>query len=299
MFYSNTKIGTFLSRPNRFLAHVMVDGKEVVCHVKNTGRLRELLIPGVSVAVQFHPDAAETGRKTEYSLIAVEKPMRHHSNKAESPDPASDMTRIMAPSKDLTLVNIDSQAPIKDFTWVNIDSQAPNQVAYEWLTKLASESAPTAIHDFNISNSFSASLENHIPETLLHPKNIRREVRYGGSRFDLSFTNEADGGKPWLMEVKGVTLDVDGTAMFPDAPTERGVKHLEELTNAAENGFGAAVLFVIQMKGISAFAPHAERHPAFAEALANAARRGVHVWAYDCVVKEDSLQIDAPVPVLL
>ena len=259
MFYKNILIGTFLSRPNRFLAHVMVDGKEIVCHVKNTGRLRELLIPGVSVAVQFHPDAAATGRKTEYSLIAVEKGTSR----------------------------------------VNIDSQAPNQVAYEWLTKLASESTPTAIHDFNIRNSFSVSLENRTTEILLHPKNIRREVKYGQSRFDLSFTNEADGGKPWLMEVKGVTLDVNGTAMFPDAPTERGVKHLEELASAAENGFGAAVLFVIQMKGISAFTPHAERHPAFAEALANAARRGVYILAYDCVVTENSLQIDAQVPVVL
>lgn len=259
MFYANTQIGTFLSRPNRFLAHVMLDGREVVCHVKNTGRLRELLLPGVSVAVQFHPDAEEIGRKTEYSLIAVEK----------------------------------------GTSWVNIDSQAPNQAAYTWLSKQASESAPTAIQAFKIKNSSSTSLENCTSEILLHPQNIRREVRYGDSRFDLSFTNEADGGKPWLMEVKGVTLDVNGTAMFPDAPTERGVKHLEELASAAENSFGAAVLFVIQMKGISAFTPHAERHPAFAEALANAAHRGVHILAYDCVVTENSLQIDAQVPVVL
>ena len=164
------------------------------------------------------------------------------------------------------------------FTWVNIDSQAPNQVAYEWLSELAKEQRTAPF---------------------LCPKDLRREVRFGQSRFDLAFVNEADGGKPWLMEVKGVTLDADVTAMFPDAPTERGVKHLEELANAVENGFGAAVLFVIQMKGISAFAPHAKRHLECAEALVSAAERGVHVLAYDCIVTENSLQIDVPVPVIL
>ena len=262
MIYENTKIGTFLFRPNRFLAHVMLDGRKVVCHVKNTGRLRELLLPGAPVAVQFHPDAADTGRKTEYSLIAVRK----------------------------------------GDVWVNIDSQAPNQVAYEWLSELAKEHLTTSIESSSLadqkSDSADASQINN-SALFLCPKDLRREVRYGQSRFDLAFVNEADGGKPWLMEVKGVTLDADGTAMFPDAPTERGVKHLEELANAVENGFGAAVLFVIQMKGISAFAPHAERHPEFAEALVSAAERGVHVLAYDCIVTENSLQIDAPVPVIL
>lgn len=232
MVYENTLVGTFLSRPNRFLAHVMLDGHEVVCHVKNTGRLRELLIPGTPVVVQYHPDAMETGRKTEYSLIGV----------------------------------------AKNNIWVNIDSQAPNQVAYEWLT--VGDGLPFCPR----------------------PQHVRREVKYGQSRFDLAFE---DSGKPWLMEVKGVTLDVDGTAMFPDAPTERGVKHIAELADAAEHGFGAAVLFVIQMKEITAFAPHAERHPAFAEALRDAKKRGVKVWAYDCVVTENSLKIDVPVKVIL
>ena len=236
MFYPNTMVGTFLSRPNRFLAHVMLGGREVVCHVKNTGRLRELLLPGVSVIVQHHPDAAASGRKTEYSLIKV----------------------------------------AKGNVWVNIDSQAPNQAAFEWL--------------------------NNLPKTSKHPifcpQNIRREVRYGESRFDLSFIDSRT-GKPWLMEVKGVTLDVNGTAMFPDAPTERGVKHLEELIHASCNGFGTAVLFVIQMKGISAFSPNAERHPAFAEALKRAQEHGVHILAYDCIVTEDALQIDQPISVIL
>ena len=225
MFYSNTMIGTFLSRPNRFLAHVMLNGNMVVCHVKNTGRLKELLLPGVSVVVQYHPDAAATGRKTEYSLINV----------------------------------------AKGDVWVNIDSQAPNQAAFEWLCGM---------------------------------QNLRREVRYGDSRFDLAFT-DASTGKPWFMEVKGVTLDVNGTAKFPDAPTERGIKHLDELAAAVRDGFGAAVLFVIQMKGISAFSPNAETHPEFAEALKRAHDSGVQVLAYDCIVTEDTLEIDQPLPVVL
>lgn len=240
MFYSNTLTGTFLTRPNRFLAHVMVNGEEKVCHVKNTGRLRELLLPGTRVILQYHPDAAAAGRKTEYSLIGVAKPL---SSDAGSP-----------------------------FTWVNIDSQAPNQAAYEWLSE--SDGLPFCPR----------------------PQAIRREVRWGQSRFDLSFTYD---DRPWFMEVKGVTLDVNGTAMFPDAPTERGIKHLDELSAAAKEGYGAAVLFVIQMKGISSFTPHRQRHPEFADALIRAKNSGVHVWAYDCTVTENSMKIDAPVAVRL
>lgn len=234
LIYSNTVTGTFLSRPNRFLAHVMIGGHEVVCHVKNTGRLKELLIPGTEVIVQHHPDAAASGRKTEYSLIGVQKSGSH--------------------------------------TWVNIDSQAPNQAAYEWLT--TGDGLPFCPR----------------------PQNVRREVRWDQSRFDLAFT---DSEKPWFMEVKGVTLDVNGTAMFPDAPTERGVKHLDELGLAVKEGYGAAALFVIQMKGISTFTPHRERHPEFADALIRAKNNGVHVWAYDCIVTENSMKIDAPVAVKL
>ena len=249
MLYEHTQIGTFLSRPNRFLAHVLIENKEVVCHVKNTGRLKELLLPGIPVIVQFHPDAAAAGRKTEYSLIAVAKPLVNTSTVSEL------FTTSTA-----------------EYTWVNIDSQAPNQAAYEWLT--TGDELPFCPR----------------------PQQVRREVRYGASRFDLSFT---DAGQPWLMEVKGVTLDVDGTAKFPDAPTERGIRHLEELADAAEHGFGTAILFVIQMKGISAFTPNTATHPEFAAALTNAKKRGVHVWAYDCVVTENSMRIDAPVRVIL
>ena len=238
MFYPNTLTATFLARPNRFLAHVMVNGEEKVCHVTNTGRLKELLLPGTEVILQHHPDAAAAGRKTEYSLIGVAKPL----------------------------------ADNRQTTWVNIDSQAPNQAACEWLTR--GKGLPFCPR----------------------PQNVRREVRWGQSRFDLAFT---DCGKPWFMEVKGVTLDVNGTAMFPDAPTERGIKHLDELGAAVKEGYGAAVLFVIQMKGISAFAPHRSRHPEFTDALIRAKNNGVHVWAYDCIVTENSMEIDAPVAVKL
>lgn len=234
MFYPNTAAGIFLSRPNRFLAHVLLDGSEIVCHVKNTGRLRELLIPGISVAVQFHPDAEKAGRKTSYSLIGVLKE---------------------TPSGKL---------------WVNIDSQAPNQAAWEWLS--AGEGLP-----------FCPC-----------PVALRREVHYHDSRFDLSFSA---GTTPWFMEVKGVTLDVNGTAMFPDAPTERGVKHLEELIRAKNDGYEAAALFVIQMKGISSFAPNEKTHPEFAAALALAQNSGVHIWAYNCMVTADSMTIDRQIPV--
>ncbi len=255
MQYPNTYTGTFLSRPNRFLAHVMLDRQEIVCHVKNTGRLKELLLPGAPVIVQHHPGALAAGRKTEYSLIGVGKP---------DPQFVSAVT-VRPESGEIG----DSQIP---YVWVNIDSQAPNQAAYDWLT--TGEGLPFCPR----------------------PTHVRREVRYGDSRFDLSFEY---GGQTWFMEVKGVTLDIDGTAKFPDAPTERGIKHLDELGAAVQDGYQAAVLFVIQMKGISAFAPHAERHPAFAEALARAKKNGVRVWAYDCVVTEDSMVIDQPVPVKL
>lgn len=233
MKYKNTVKGIFIERPNRFIAYVQINGKQVVCHVKNTGRCRELLIPGVSVILEYHPDAAVMGRKTEYSLIAV----------------------------------------YKGDILINMDSQAPNQVAAQWLEH----------HGFT-------------KETGLSIENICREVIYRSSRFDLAFTVE---GKPAFMEVKGVTLEENGIAKFPDAPTERGVKHLLELGHAVENGYEAYVLFVIQMKGIYEFTPNIVTHPAFGEALVQAAGQGVHVLAYDCLVLEDELHIDRPVKVKL
>ena len=236
MFYSNTTRAVFLSRPNRFLAHALLNGTEIICHVKNTGRLKELLIPGTPVIVQYHPDAAAQGRKTEYSLIGIQK------------------TTPGGP------------------VWVNIDSQAPNAAAFEWLSE-------------GTGLPFCP-----------RPVNIRREVRYGQSRFDLAFEN---GGRTWFMEVKGVTLEaLPGTACFPDAPTERGIKHLKELAEAVKNGCEAAVLFVIQMKGCTTFSPNPAQ-PEFAAALREAKKNGVHVFAYDCIITENTMRLDRPVAVRL
>lgn len=229
MKYADTLPAVFLERPNRFVAVADLGGKTVSCHVKNTGRCRELLIPGASVILQHHPLAAQTGRKTEYSLIGVYK-------------------------------NTGGKKIL-----VNLDSQAPNQAAWEWLKRCS-------------------------------VTGLRREVRYGNSRFDLAFEKD---GIPAFMEVKGVTLETDGTARFPDAPTERGVKHLRELTRMAAEGYRCYVLFVIAMKGPHIFRPNWETHPGFGEALAEASAGGVTVLARDCLVTPDSLVLDAPVPVCL
>lgn len=237
MKYESVVTGIFVNRPNRFIAHVLTDGRQVVAHVKNTGRCRELLIPGVRVVLQYHPEAAKKGRKTEYDLICVYK-------------------------GDLL---------------INMDSQAPNQAAWEWLTESPSLLAPYG-----------------------HPAGARREVTHGDSRFDLSFTLERQQeSQQAFMEVKGVTLEENGIVRFPDAPTERGVKHLKGLIRAKEKGYEAFVLFVIQMKGVSAFEPNDSTHPAFGEALRQAAAAGVHVLAVDCFIEEDSMRIGGPVEVRL
>lgn len=233
MTYEHIKKGIFQARPNRFVAQVMIDGKEHRVHVKNTGRCRELLIPGAAVVLEDHPDAEAKGRKTRYSLVAVYK-------------------------GDLL---------------INMDSQAPNEAAAEWLA----------------GGGFYEA-------TGRKPEQIRREVTWGQSRFDLSFIAQ---GHPSFLEVKGVTLEEKGIAMFPDAPTERGVKHLHELARAATEGFDAYVLFVIQMKGIDLFTPNVKMHREFALALCQAEAAGVHILAYDCLVREDGFSIHRPVPVKL
>ena len=221
MQYQNTVQGIFRHRPNRFIAHVEIDGKEQVCHVKNTGRCRELLLPGARVILE---KATNSARKTQYDLIAV----------------------------------------YKGDTLINMDSQAPNAVAAELLPKL-------------------------FPQAL----SIQRECRCGASRLDLCLTMP-DG--PFWVEVKGVTLEEDGIAMFPDAPTERGIQHLQGLMECVKQGERAAVLFLIQMKGPTLFRPNEKTHPAFADALRQAAESGVEVLVYDCRVTEDTLIADAPVP---
>jgi len=226
MIYEHMKKGIFLSRPNRFLAHVMLDGKEEICHVKNTGRCRELLQPGAEVWCQHHDDPK---RKTAWSLITVRKGAR----------------------------------------LVNIDSQIPNRLAYDYVNQ--------------------GGLG-------FHPSFVKAEQTYGSSRFDLYY--EA-GERKGFVEVKGVTLEEDGIARFPDAPTERGRKHLLELQQAVEQGYEAWVLFVLQMPDIVRFEPNWPRDPAFAEALCHAANHGVQIRAVECAVTEDSLFITKEVPIRL
>ena len=231
MRYHTIVEATFLSRPNRFIAHVLVDGVEQIVHVKNTGRCRELLIPGCRVYLSFEDNPH---RKTKYDLVAVEKRLENGS------------VRL-----------------------INMDSQIVNDVAEEWL---------------RAGNLFPSSFV------------IKREVFHGKSRFD--FFVEGREQKAFL-EVKGVTLEQDGVVQFPDAPTERGVKHLRELITLAENGYDAYVLFVIQMKGVNEFRPNDAMHRAFGDALRDADAAGVHVLAYDCIVTQDSISIDQKVPVFL
>lgn len=224
--YPNMQAGVFLSRPNRFLAHVVIDGKEEICHVKNTGRCRELLQPGVTVWCQHHADPR---RKTAWSLITVQKGER----------------------------------------LVNIDSQIPNRLAADYVR---------------------AGGLGFVPEL------VRTEKTYGNSRFDVYY--EA-GGRKGFVEVKGVTLEEDGVARFPDAPTERGTKHLLELQDAAAHGYEAWVLFVIQMPDLLRFEPNWPRDPQFAETLRHVAANGVKVRAVECAVTPDGLTITKEVPVFL
>lgn len=247
MTYEHIVAGTFVSRPNRFIAHVETGNRTVVCHVKNTGRCRELLIPGVTVILEFHPDAVLSGRKTEYDLIGV----------------------------------------YKNGLLINMDSQAPNKAAWEWLVSLGGG---------------QYTEKNHYPLGSYVPFDIRREATHGDSRFDLAFSlrdRDTKAVSPAFMEVKGVTLEENGVAMFPDAPTERGIKHLKGLIRAHEEGYEAYVLFVIQMKGIRGFTPNDMTHPAFGDALRQAREAGVHVLAYDCLVTPDTMIVDSPVKVIL
>ena len=217
--------GVFRSRPNRFIAHVEIGGEMQVVHVKNTGRCRELLVPGCRVWCQRADNPA---RKTQYDLIAVEKG-----------------TRL-----------------------INMDSQAPNRAAGEWL-------ASGGLGEID---------------------NLRPETTHGDSRFDFSFTRA---GNPCFLEVKGVTLEADGVCAFPDAPTQRGAKHLRGLAEAARQGYGAYVLFVIQMEDVKYLHPNDRTDPTFGTALREAAQHGVQVLAVQCRVTPESMEITEFVPVEL
>lgn len=226
MQYGKILPARFLSRPNRFVARVEAEGEELVCHVKNTGRCRELLVPGATVWLEESPNPS---RKTKFDLVAVEKGDR----------------------------------------LINMDAQAPNKVFGEWAA----------------AGGFREGL------TLLRP-----ETTYGSSRFDFYWESSKSRG---FVEVKGVTLEEDGVVRFPDAPTLRGVKHLDELVKAREAGYEAAVCFVIQMENVRWFAPNDVTHPEFGQALRKAAAAGVEILAMDCAVTPQSLTMGNPVLVKL
>ena len=225
MTYANMVPGRFLSRPNRFIAHVQIAGTEEICHVKNTGRCRELLVPGCTVWCQRSDNP---NRKTKFDLIAVQKGHR----------------------------------------LINMDSQAPNAAAREWL------------------------LSGGLGEL----ENLKAETVQGDSRFDFGFVKD---GKQCFLEVKGCTLENDGVCAFPDAPTERGAKHLRGLTELARQGYGACVLFVIQMTDVQYIHPNDATDPTFGCALREAAAAGVQVLAVDCSITPDSMEIHSPVEVKL
>ena len=223
MKYSNIVSGIFISRPNRFIANVNIDGTQYTVHVKNTGRCKELLVPGCIV---FLEKSDNPNRKTLYDLVAV----------------------------------------IKGDRVINMDSQAPNIVFAQWVN----EKYPDAI--------------------------VKREKTYKDSRFDCYIETETD---KIFVEVKGVTLEENGHVRFPDAPTERGIKHIKGLMDAVQNGYKAAVFFVIQMEDVLSFSPNYDTQPRFGQALKKAQQAGVQILAYSCKVTPDSLKIDKPVPVKL
>lgn len=217
MKYQNIKKAKFINRPNRFIANIEIEGNIEVCHVKNTGRCRELLTDNAKIFVQ---EFDYSKRKTKFDLISVYKGSR----------------------------------------LINIDSQAPNKIFHEWLKK--------------------GNLFNEI-------EIIKPEFKYENSRFD--FYIEAD-NKKILLEVKGVTLEEDGVVLFPDAPTERGLKHINELVECLEKGYEAYIVFIIQMSNVLYFTPNYKTHREFGEALLNAKERGVNIVALDCEVTEDTIK---------
>ena len=226
MFYKNIAAGKFISRPNRFIANVEIDGEVQVVHVKNTGRCRELLLPGSTV---YCEKSDNPNRKTAYDLVAVEK----------------------------------------GNLLINMESQAPNAAFSEF------------IHD----GSFKDGIEY-----------IARERKYKNSRFDFYFKRK---GKEYFAEVKGVTLEDEGVVLFPDAPTERGVKHLTELEDAVKNGYGGCVVFVVQLKEAKYFTPNRKTHPEFADKLKEVQKAGVEIFAYTCNVTPNSISLLSQIPVVI
>ncbi|NBI07275.1 DNA/RNA nuclease SfsA [Senegalia massiliensis] len=227
MKYKKVVKGIFLKRPNRFIAQVLIDGKEETVHVKNTGRCKELLVPGANIILE---DCSHNkNRKTKYSLIAV----------------------------------------WKNDILVNMDSQVPNKVVYD------------------------AIIQNNIKK-LLNLNLVKREVTYGNSRYDIYFENENEKG---FIEIKGVTLENNDIAMFPDAPTLRGTKHVLEMIDAVKNGYRGIIFFLIQMKGPKVFRLNKEMDKKFSDAVKFANEKGVEVLVYDSIVTENSISIGSQIKI--
>ena len=266
MKYNRIVSGTFLQRPNRFIAHVRINGTEEICHVKNTGRCRELLVPGCTVycAVSDNPQ-----RKTKFDLIAVEKAVDNQSF-ADKQNVAANNASSVSVSNDALTSNGKSNTGPGRTLLVNMDSQAPNAAAKEWLQ---SEASPFGKLDV-----------------------IKPECKYGNSRFDFYLEKEK---RKIFLEVKGVTLEDNGVVLFPDAPTERGIKHLQELIRCHAEGFETCVLFVVQMENALYFTPNRKTHPQFADALCEAQNAGVQLLAYTCKVTPDEMKINKELEISL
>lgn len=228
MEYKSIRRAKFIKRPNRFVAHVILDDREEVVHVKNTGRCREILVEETPVIIE---ESENINRKYKYSLIGA----------------------------------------YKGNTLINIDSQVPNTVIYE-------------------------AVKSGLLEEFGSVSSVKREVTYGSSRFDIYFETPLNKG---FIEVKGVTLEENGIALFPDAPTERGTKHVMEMVKAIREGYLGYIVFLIQMKGVSSFIPNEKTDPDFANALKFAKRSGVNILAYDSYVSENSITIGNPVKVMI
>lgn len=229
MQYEKIVEGIFLNRPNRFIAHVLIDGKEETVHVKNTGRCRELLIPGVKVILE--DCSSNPNRKTKYSLISV----------------------------------------WKDDMLINMDSQVPNLVVYN------------ALNENNIKGVTDLTY-------------LKREVTFNNSRFDIYFENEVKKG---FIEIKGVTLENDGVAKFPDAPTERGARHVLEMIEAVNQGYRGIIFFLIQMKCPKVFRLNWKMDNKFSKAVKLASEKGVEILAYDSIINKNSISIGSPIDIEL
>lgn len=238
MKYTQIVPGRFEKRLNRFAALVELDGRMENCHVKNTGRCQELLVPGAEVWLE---KSNNPNRKTAWDLITVRK----------------------------------------GETLINMDSQAPNRAVGEWLEQ---------------GQNMRQKRENIPFSDITY---IKPECRYGSSRIDFYLEAGQDEKRKIFIEVKGVTLEEEGIARFPDAPTERGIKHMLELERAVREGYESYILFVIQMKGIRYFEPNDRTHPAFGETLRQVRKSGVGVLAWDCQVTEDEIRLDEPVEIRL